>query len=393
MDTVRILDHYRFSLVHDATATGLLARLIREGPESEGTIASTLKSDIRRTRLLLNDLFRAALIERVGTHSWTASRLAEEILAQLHVPELASKDIIAGLDIDPADQRFLSLWVSAPVEPEVSRTRLSLLKCSAKTRAFWPFSSTQSTERDSSLVYSVLCATEPPPKATEADEWALWLDDSHRTAEARRRSAQASGAKSVVDSWRVALEHYAISNRILLFIDDTSRPRESDERAWHLTLIRGLSAAMLGNVDRGLLACTRQWQGAEYDLFWRRVLERGAVAERVRGLADEWIGAGVLSDQDLYANLAARLRAAVETDRRSKVDLIPSGQAGAVNPTELEWLAAMVRSLARRIRAPSVGAGLSQEGREALIAAISDLQAVVDGAAVDDAARTDDDDA
>jgi hypothetical protein len=382
MDTVDILNHYRFPLMNSQDSIQLLARLLRDGPQQASHLAMTLKYEVVEVNRLLTALYRAALVEQRQVDLWAITNLGESLLEGLRIHDLASIDLAQGLANKPSDQFFIRKWIERPSDLKDSRTCLSLLRYLNQVQQLPHSTSLEHQQDTTSLLYAILIAADPWAQQTGIENIAEVIRARFQSRMLADHSSAPGETEldtdSVAISWRAGMRKYLDSNRILLFIP-TEPPMSTDEETVQLTWMRALDAALGGTADQGFKASCLEWERDDVTVFWRFMFNYKSFEQQTRTLFVRWTGIDEPTTEILLGELTERLLHAVAKTSSRRTEDFTSNPA-TNRPDDFETLVSMMQHAAQRLDQEGIQV-VPNHTQETLRSALADLTSALAGSA------------
>jgi hypothetical protein len=112
MDTARLLDHYRISIADDKISVQILARLLKDGTQTQDDLSLELQVSLPILLEKLKNLYRANYVFVLSNSYWGITDLAKNFLSRLGLTEAVSEFLIGQQDLDTEDIGFLAHCVS-----------------------------------------------------------------------------------------------------------------------------------------------------------------------------------------------------------------------------------------------------------------------------------------
>jgi hypothetical protein len=273
METVRILDSYRFAVARDADAVRLLALLHRVGPLTEEEVVAQSELPQGSVRDKLTELFRANLILLIDPARYATSELAEMILANLGVHELATLDLLRRARLSDSDREFLTSCISAREQEPIEWRRYLATAARAVARLEqWRAVVPETTRR---MWFAAVVGLDPLSHELGPDNYAERITGTFGSGKSSLHLSR------LRDTCREAIDDRAVSNEFLLNGVD----RRGDDHlatTLALTFVRLAASTASRQIDDGLAAATA-FQGIHRDALrrlveWSKPIERECVS-------------------------------------------------------------------------------------------------------------------
>lgn len=370
METIDILNHYRIPLVSSADYIQILARLLRDGPQTASDLSTNMSYETKKTNRLLNVLYRAGFIEQRGPESWVTSTLGETILDGLQLTDIAADDLAQGFAVTPSDKFFIRLWMERPTHVKDSRTCLSLLRSLEQVQKLQRRDSYDLTNNQATLLYAIFITADRWAHETGVENAAEVIRKSLHTRmlSSGSESEKEVNADSVAAEWETAMRAYLDSNLLLLYMPDEP-PRSTSTVTVQLTWVRALDAALSGTADQGFIASCYNWDQDQADGFWRFIFKHEAFEQPTRRLFEKWTGIHEASVETLHSELTHRLLKVISKPEQTRT----YANSEPIAPTNFQALVTMLEHASEIIKQDGIDI-IPKQTRSRLGSALTSLQ-------------------
>ncbi len=349
METIDILNHYRIPLVSSSDSIQLLARLLRDGPQTVSDLSTNLAYETKKTNRLLNALYRAGFVEQRGSECWATSALAETVLDGLQLTDVAADDLAQGFAGTPSDKFFIRLWMERPSHVKDSRTCLALLRSLEQVQKFQARDSFGLRKNQATLLYAIFITADRWAHETGVENAVEMIRKALQTRmlTSGTESEKEVNADSVAAEWQTAMRTYLDSNLLLLYMPKEP-PSSTSNVTVQLTWMRALDAALGGTADQGLRASCYNWNQDQAAGFWRFIFKHEDFERLTRQLFEKWTGIHEASFETLNTELTERLLKVISRPEQTKTYANDSEPILSTNFEELVTLLERASAIIQR---------------------------------------------
>jgi len=225
MPTIRILDHYRSTILDNKELFRVLSIMFRESTILEDELLR--KSDLseKKQKKVLNQLYKANLAKLVSPNKWSTTELADEVLTNLGISELSAISYITDQPIPDEDKEFLKACLESRSknDKEWSRNINALLRALNLTLQWVPEAESRDNKFRSRVLYAIVVGSDLEMASLEPETYCRTIFNLHSHKDSNFSKTQLTFElinKHFAPTCAKAFEDYESSNKFLITGDE-----------------------------------------------------------------------------------------------------------------------------------------------------------------------------